>query len=484
MRAMGTEAVMRAALGLALLSAAACWGEVAPVWPDGPPDSDTGTAAGPEPIPGGGLRGGPLDGRLDLFLFDEETGEPVAGARALLVAGALTLTAETGVDGHVAFVDAALAGPAGLHVLADGFVAGSFLDLDAAEATLPLRPVEQASPPPAMLSGTVSGFEALPQPTATQRHAALVTYGPRFADLASAREPLIGAPVPRQIVLVLAGEPAFELAVPPVPGVLHVLIGLAETFGTPDASDDAYDWRLFAALQGLDPQPGEALPGLQVTVGDSLPVLFHATLNAFPSAYERAGIELAFDLGDQGTVWIPGTRQGGKWVFAAPEQAGLLAPAVPFVVARGDQAVTPEEGAAEVDAAPLGRYVARNPGPLQDFPLVSPFLVPGMPSPPAQVGFDGQAFHCLPMAGTDLAHFTIADAATGAERWRVMVFGELPGSAPLPPFPEDWGFAGIPEGGLLIRAWTAAFTADPAELHFSSYQELVREVAFEAVEVE
>ncbi len=487
MRAAGKNRWMLSAFGPAALLAAACWGDVVPVWPDGPMDTDTGTGTGdaPEAIPGGGLGGGPLDGRLDLFVLDEESGGLVAGARALLVIGASTLTAETGADGHAVFEDDGLAGSVEIHILADGFVAETFLAVDTAEATLLLRPASPApAPAAAILSGTVGGWEELPEPTATQRRALLVAFGPRWADLAEAREPLLGASVPKVVVEIEDGDPAFELEVPPVPGALHVFSGLVETFGTADTADDAYDWRFFAALPGLDPQPGETLSGLDLEAEAGLPVTFHAGLSAFPSAYERADVELVFDLGDPGTVWVPGTRQGGKWVFAVPDQAGALAVSVPFVIARGDQTMTLEEGADEQAATPLGRYVARDLGNLVDYTTTSPFLVPGMPSPPAQVGFDGDVFHCLPMAGTDLAHVSIAEATGGAELWRVTAFGSLPDTAALPPFPGEWGFTGVPDEALIVRAWTAAFPGNPGELHFASYPALVRELAFEAVEVE
>ncbi|HUT79338.1 MAG TPA: hypothetical protein VM285_16685 [Polyangia bacterium] len=481
---MGRNRSTVAALGLAAALAAACWGEVVPVWPDGPVDSDTGTGDAPGPIPGGGLGGGPLDGRLDLFLIHEETAEPVAGVRVLLVAGSMTRTAVTDADGHAVFVDDDLAGPVELHALAEGFVAETFLAVDAALATLFLRPVALApAPQSATLAGTVSGWEALPEPAATQRRAVLVAFGPRWSELADHGEPLIGLPVPRVVVEIDGADPAFELEVQPVRGALHCYGGLVETFGTADTGDDAYDWRSFGAIPGLSLQPGEALSGLQADLDGGLPVTFHAGLNAFPSTYTRAGIELVYDLGDQGTVWVPGTRQGGKWVFVAPDQTGPLSISVPFVIARGDQTTTVEEGATDIEAAPLGRFVARNLGSLLQYTLDSPFLVPGMPSPPGQVGFDGQRFQCLPMAGTDLAQIEISDAATGTGYWRVTAFCDLPGTVELPPFQADWGFAGVPEVELLVRAWTAAFTADQDGVSFASYPQLVREVAFEAAAV-
>jgi hypothetical protein len=469
----------------ALLLAAGCWGDVVPVWPDGPVDTDTGSGDAAEPIPGGGIGGGPLDGRLDLFLFDEETGAPVAGARVLLVREGTTLTAGTDADGHAVFADDGLAGPVDLHALAEGFVPESFLALDAAGATLPLRPAAPApAPAAATLTGTVGGWEEVPEPSATQRRAVLVAYGPRWSELAPYREPLIGLPVPRMVVEIGDEDPVFELEVPPVPGALFFFGGLVETFGTAGTADDVCYWSLFAAMPGLDPQPGGTQSGLQAELDEGLPVTFHAGLNAFPSTYERAGIELVYDLGDQGTVWVPGIRQGGRWVFAAPDQTGPLAVGAPFVIGRGDQAVTVEEGAGDVGAAPLGRFVARNLGALLEYTSASPFLVPGMPSPPAQVGFDGAAFHCLAMAGTDLAQVSVAAAAGGEEHWRITAFGDLPGTVDLPPFPADWGFAGIPEVALIVRAWTAAFSTGQDGMSFANYPALVREVAFEAVEVE
>jgi len=484
MRAARTGLSLLPAPLLAAALAAACWGDVVPVWPDGQPDSDSGTDEAPQPIPGGGLGDAPLDGRLDLFLLREDTGEPVPGARVLLeTAGGDAHTAQTDEDGHATFVDEGLVGRVDLHVLAGGFVTESFLEVGKALATLPLRPVVAASPAePATISGTVSGWEGLPEPTATRHRAVLVAFGPRWADLISIRQPLPVEPVPAIVVEIDGEDPSFELEVPPVPGALYVFAGLVGTFGTPDTADDVGDWSMFTAHVGIEPGAGGSISGLALELDAGLPISFHATLGSFPGVYERAGVEMALDLGDQGTIWVPGTRQGGKWFFPVPEQAGALAAGSPLVIARGDQSTTSEEGAGDVEATPLGRYIARDLGSLPGYTRVAPFVVPGMPSPPAQVGFDGQRFQCLPMMGTDLARVVLSGAATGAEHWRITAFGNLPGSIVPPSFPADWGFGGIPAGAVVVRAWTVAFTADPAELHFASYPQLVREVAFEAVE--
>jgi hypothetical protein len=459
-------------LALAAVTAA-CWGEVKDIFPaDG---GGGGSDAPSDPVfyPGGGVGGGPLDGQLNLYLIDQVTGAPIAGARVMVGdAPETALLGETDADGLVVFLDAALAGSADVHAFADGYVLESTLALAWTDATLLLEPLAApAATGTAALSGTVTGFEALPDPTITQFRVVRVYYGEALASLLTFR----GADFDRRPYDYVELRPDLEggdfaMAVPARRGAAFAVAGVVETAGTGDETDDTTDWSLLGAITGLEPEPDGAIGGLEIALDTALTAEVGVEMLNLPQSFPLRDVYLGFDLGAGGTVWLVPERVDTFFSFHAPFPAGAWADAGPVLVGAATQ-LDPGPDAGPFDELPRSFVFERG------FTMwigynETPWYMGTPPPPPGSLSWSEGAFGCLPTTGRSLSQLVVSGAASGEALWRVTAWGDLPDSLPYPALPPDWAAPALPTDGVSIEVFVDSLVEGTSEMRFDDFSKL------------
>jgi len=214
--------------------------------------------------------------------------------------------------------------------------------------------------------------------------------------------------------------------------------------------------------------------------------LFHQTnirIGILPSVYEGQGAELGLDFGTAGTIWFQYRMAGSDMLFPTPPLEGELADATVLLVGRAEQDVDEEDADDPVLTMPQGRKFRRDIEDPADYTGEEPYMISVLPSPPAQLNWDGSMYSCLPQNGTHLGAVIIEGLTDRAPHWRATVFGPLQPFHEPPVFPSSWGWAGVPEDELLVRAWAAKLGVDPNELRYADFPGLVTDTAHAAASV-
>ncbi len=133
------------------------------------PDSQTGNHPPPRVIPGGGIGDGAIDGVVNLYVIDDVTRKPVAGAKARVG------TVDGTTDATGLFVANGVTGPQTVVVTAASYRSEMWIGANGANMTFDLQPQVAATPASAKLSGQITGFAALTVP-AGHIKVATVTY--------------------------------------------------------------------------------------------------------------------------------------------------------------------------------------------------------------------------------------------------------------------------------------------------------------------
>ena len=460
-------------LALAALATCGCWGEVHSIFPDGGSADDTDAPPEPELYPGGGVGGGPIDGRLNVYFIDEITGAAIAGVNVMVGDDPATaLTGVTAADGLAVFDDPALAASVNLHALADGYVFESILALAWTNATLLLRPdgFGGADGATATVTGELAGWDALPVPEASQYRIARVYYGETRASLL----PFRGRDfAPRGVDAVelrpdLEGG-AFSLEVSARPGAVYAVAGVVETFGTSSVLDDATYWSRLGVAVGLAPQPGETVSGIDVPLDTPLTVDVNTILQTIPASFNRKDVYLGLDLGEQGIVWLPSVRASAyQFRFVAPLPAGVFEDATPLLVGAAEQLEGDEPDAGPFADLPRSWVFDRGFDSWIGYEYLPRVLDTPLPAP-VILEWDGAALAFLPTSGRSLSQVVVSDPATSAELWRVTVWDDLPASLCYPSLPAEWDAPAMPEGGVAIEAFADTLAEGTSEMLFDDF---------------
>jgi hypothetical protein len=270
-------------------------------------------------IAGGGTTGGPIDGLLVLWYFDEPSGQPIEGMR-VMVGGdpSSALTATSDANGRVVFEDPSLSGPTDVHSLADGYPAGSMYGLNATYVTLERREIGYEPDPPTIeIGGTATGWENVPDPDDPQSQfkIAMVGYGLPLEDLLGGDYEFIEQaddPEWEMAVNMLAlGLPqgdkdTWELEIYDRIGALTAIAGIYDTVA------ETYTTHAMALIPGFDPASGNLD---EIEIDFSHPIVEENTIDVVvdpvPGEFELAGAQVMFDLAADGTVTF-GERRGDR----------------------------------------------------------------------------------------------------------------------------------------------------------------------------
>jgi hypothetical protein len=148
--------------------------------------------AKPRYIPGGGVGDGDIDGTLFVYVADEDARTVLPGATVRVGASnaASPCTATTDGTGLASFTSETCPGLKGkqtVTITATGYAPATVIGMNATNLTSTLRPTVRPDVPTATVSGTIAGWDALPDPPLGHQLLALVGYSqaPELGDRAN-----------------------------------------------------------------------------------------------------------------------------------------------------------------------------------------------------------------------------------------------------------------------------------------------------------
>ena len=457
---------------LCALTAVACWGEIRDIYPtDGGADTDTNEElVEPEMFPGGGTGGGPIAGRVNVYVVGEVGGFVLPGAKVMVESSDEVFSGETDGNGLFQLDQVGLEGPLDIHVLADGFVLESLLGVDASNVTLVVRPLSYASPETVSISGTLVGVDLLPPPEVDKYRIVLVRFGIPREEMLSTRDGRFDPVGPGEDwVLTDTEDHEFELEALRKPGILYAVGGLVWTYNTPDLDDDTIEWFRMGMVKELDTLGDDPLDDVSLSLDTGLigNMLVDFSQDDVPVAYTTKNAYLGLDFADEGTVWFEYASTGGAFLFAVPLYDGDIAEADILLVGSGGQLVE--------DDMPMAFRFDRG---LDDFDGFSEVALPMLPVPSPALGidWDGNALDSLPPPAISTG-LIVWDDPSGSEFWRLTSVGALPLSVPLPDLPSDWDWSGVPTTGVNISISVSNFDANMNNMFFSDYPGIVDSLA-------
>jgi hypothetical protein len=420
-------------------------------------------------IDGGGTTGGPIDGLLVIWFFNDPSGDPIEGVKVMAGSDPDTaLTATTDASGQVLFEDASLSGPTDVHYLHDDYPAGSLYGVNATYVTLEPSVIGyDADPPTVELTGGASGFDTVPEPDnpATQHRIALVHFGLSIEDLLSGDYEEIEQAEDSQYgvaVNMLApdmpggGKNDFSLEIYERIGTLFAVAGIydteAETF-------TAYS---MAIEPGFDPGQDdtgdiELALSLEVVPDNTLEVI----VDPVPAEYEQVNAHVLFDLGSDGTfnLGVPPVAPGEPIAIRLPDvtTAPLDGTSVLIGVYGGQDVQDAEED------YPYGQRIMHDV--TLEVAIGSGVEIDDLLEPPTEMSWDGSELS-LSMPGGVSYGGARAENADEDVLWGATVYDPPADAIALPDFPADWGWDGLPASGLRIYSGAGVIDGDINEAVF------------------
>jgi hypothetical protein len=280
----------------------------------------------PHFIEGGGLGDGPIAGTLFVYVADDDTRAPLSGA-SVRVGGssdpnACTATTDsTGLASFEKMTCALLAGKQSITASAAGYAPTTWIGVNATNVTMAIRAMTAPPVDTATVTGTITGWDALPAPAAQHNTLGIVGYSasPTASDatnniaqgtrMVHAMVGLVGADVPFPANICVRGAVAddcsWQLTTRTGAQAHYAIIVDQDTKGTTADSDDTFTAIGWAVKTGLSFDKGTT------TTGEALTLLTDDQMQAFTASFPPALTGFAFlqafpaiDLGDAGRISI------------------------------------------------------------------------------------------------------------------------------------------------------------------------------------
>ncbi len=377
---------------------------------------DDGNDVDPELIPGGGVADPGIDGEVNVFVIDEVTGDPIAGAAVDVGATADLVDVEGETDADGLFVATGVSGPQSITVVASGYVTGTWVGVDGANVTIPMDTndvIDPADVPQGTVSGTIEGWDAM-QPPPGGAIIALIGYSSTHEDDDPANNiPTPGEPAPNQCFKADGGGATpcdFTVNTRIGSMAIYAMIGTTVDFQTITITDFAY-------ASGVAVDDNEDVTGITLEVADAADLVIDPDIGlpSPPSGLDRVQALVAMDIGDDGRLLLPQDIQIAPDVFISfpiPETS-LFAGSSYDVIGIADtespddnaQSVGIVRGVTDIDGASVGTLL----------PL------------PGGLSTDGATFSFEAVTGASLHTFAVMDGADTV--WGVAV---LDGSVEVP----------------------------------------------------
>ena len=290
------------------LATAACGGD------------DSATPFTPTIIPGGGVHDPGIDGTVAVYVVDGDSDAPVAGA-LVAVGGVEIATDATGLasfDG--------VTGPQTITIAAPGYATTMWVGVDGANVTVPIdrTPAPTTPPDQALLSGTISGWSALPPPDPQHGRYAFISYsqdpilGSRANDIM--QPPAMGLPASSCSRLPGTSTPCnWRLNARAGTIALGVIVIDVDNRGTGDPNDDAPVVTGYSVTP-ITVEAGRNQSGLMLNAvpADSgvRPVV---DLGTPPPGLTQTAVAISLDLGAAGVL---------RYGRIDPTRAGAIVPSL------------------------------------------------------------------------------------------------------------------------------------------------------------
>jgi hypothetical protein len=444
----------QASIGLFLAAVAgACGGGPRPLGP--PPE--------PHLIPGGGIADGPVRGKLNVYVIDDDTRNVLSSASVRV--GAATelepctvLTDSTGLARFVSSASMAAADggapggaecrlltkPVTLTVSALGHAPTTWIGVDGSNLTIALRAISSPVLERATVMGTIAGWDAMPAPAANHNRLAFVgaSSNPDLTDRSNTMDQgtrdvvvdVLGQPYPFPIAsnacvrisnaAASVNDCNWVLTTHTGPQAHFAVLFDVDTKGTEDESDDTTSVIGWAIKTGLSFGDGT------VTGGESLQMIADADMQSFSASFASgpSGLDYAvgypvLDLGIDGriTIFTP-TLDRTNPMTRVPRLTGPLADAhYDFLASSIDD--------------PTKSLPATTTW-LRDVNASATVAVSSWLPPPTAVAMANGTFSFTPVTGATV-HGAELQTMDGQRRWSITIFDgstsfTLPGLSPDP----------------------------------------------------
>jgi hypothetical protein len=260
-----------------------------------------GNDAAPSLIGGGGVSSGDIDGRVNVYVIDEDTKAPIAGAKVRVGAKIEGTTDATGL--FIAKGD--LSGKQTIAAVAGGHVPTLWVGVNGANVTIPVPVTSVVTVAQAELDGTIDNWATLPAPSNGHATVAVVLYS-QTTDFGSAANS-VAQPTGGANNLCFNsqfGNPGCNFRVNSRTGAVALFATITDRdlHGTPATlTDDTAVVTGFAVKSGLAVNGGVNQQGITLTsiaAGDTTTAKID--FGTPPAALSDVGSFFAVDLGDPG----------------------------------------------------------------------------------------------------------------------------------------------------------------------------------------
>jgi len=275
----------------------------------------------PRLIEGGGVGDGKISSALNVYVTDEDSRAVLSGASVRVgesssATPCTVLTDSTGLAKFVTADCASLKGPATITVSIAGYSPVTWIGINAANVTIPLKATVPVAVDTATASGTISGWASLPVPPANHQTLALVSYS-QTNDLGDRRNEIAqgmrnvninGTNYPIQsnvcVINAAVSDCAWTLTTRTGQQVHYAVIVDQYDNLTPDLkTDDTYTVTGYAIKTGLDFAKGDMKTGETLTmIADADMQTFTAAFPSLPSGMDFMGAFPALELGAEGRI--------------------------------------------------------------------------------------------------------------------------------------------------------------------------------------
>ncbi len=280
---------------------------------------DSKNDADPRVIPGGGVGDGSINGKLNVYVLEAYSDDPIANAEVSVgEPGETPLTGTTDSSGLYTFAGD-IDGPQTITVIATDYVVTSWFGADGANVTIPLTPTGDSGIAKARLEGAIAGWDELPDP-ASDDHMFIASVecsdSDKLGDPANELEqPTIGGMPGNICIKAQASRCAWALNCRVGTVDLYAAILEVDTKGTLESGDDTFEvynyaFHLDTTVEGgvdqtgiiLDQTADGSLTVVAVTVAEPLCGLTESILVVGIVRPERGQMLLGLAQDPSGTV--------------------------------------------------------------------------------------------------------------------------------------------------------------------------------------
>jgi hypothetical protein len=458
---------------LLALSIAACGGGVTPA--PAPP--------APHLVPGGAVGDGAIDGHLAVYVTDDDTRVPVAGATVRVGASAdpAPCSATSDSTGLVVFESAScpsLHGKQDVTASAAGYAPSTWIGVNGTNLTMSIRQIVRPAVDTATVTGTIDGWADVPAPAQGHQTLGVVGFsqtrdlGDRANTIAqgtrSVSVGIVGSTDVAANVCVrnaLADDCNFRLTTRTGPQAHFAVVVDEDLHGTPnDSSDDTFTVINWALRTGLafaagDSASGESLP----LIGDADMQSMVVSIGGPPAGLDALTAFPLLDLGDAGRIaMVLPALDTTHTATRVPKLEGALASAHYDLLAQAKDAADKDQPASTAWLHAID-------------PAGTVSLTAWLP-PPGGLTATGGTYAFTAVPGATLAGAEIQTTA-GDRAWSITIFDgstsfTLPG---LSPDPLPAGMAQLQVSALQIPG------VDLASVAFDDAREKLTGIASDAI---